>query len=87
MGTPPVLGSPVLCPCSCGEAKPHPIATRRTADNYGLTAWSDGDLTTWDGRVIGKKLAAIPMYRVLSRVELFDFSEVKGLVMAARSGL
>lgn len=45
--------------CSCGEARPHEVARRRTADGVSVLLWSDGPVT---GR-LGYQIEGVPMAR------------------------
>lgn len=45
--------------CSCGDARPHEIARRRTADDATVVLWSDGAVT---GR-LGYALPGVPIAR------------------------
>jgi hypothetical protein len=72
--------------CSCGEAKAHIIAKRRTYDNVGVMMWSDGSVTTWDGRyILRKPLTVGQMSDLMGKVELYDYSELKPLIRTIRA--
>lgn len=80
--------------CSCGEAKPHAIARRATADGKTVRLWDDGSLTWAFGhRVSGsahprtaeqRRLALAAGWLVLGELELWDSDEITPLVKAAR---
>jgi hypothetical protein len=80
--------------CSCGCTKPHPIATRETADGHRLSVWSDGTLTR--GRFgalvsgLGKprsrytaKRRAYAARLIMDEISAFDLAEIPVLVKAA----
>jgi hypothetical protein len=74
-------------PCTCGDEKPHIIAKRRTFDNIGVMMWSDGSVTTWDGRyILRKPLTNAQMLLLMRKVELYDYSEVRTLIRTIRAG-
>lgn len=68
------------------------IATRKTADDIVVQLWSDGAITTGMGTVVGQEARSeekLSLYLaagwlVMGEVELYDASEVKRLLLAAR---
>lgn len=77
--------------CSCGNHEPHVIARRKSADGFIVKFWSDGAVTSALGLYIvqgsrGKSLdAAIrAAWRVAENVELYDYREIRALVLRAR---
>jgi hypothetical protein len=86
--------APVAFPCSCGNAEPHTIARRQTADGKHVCLWDDGSLTWALGnRIRGsaeprteeqRRIALAAGRLVLGEVVIWDSSEITTLVKAAR---
>lgn len=80
-----------LAPCSCGDAAPHIVARRETADGHALALWSDG---TWTWGALGRIVRGCALRPVASdvtagwlvagEVALWDATEVPALIRAAR---
>src|SRR5690606_5589434 len=81
-------------PCSCGEIKNHIIGRRQTADGKHIYLWSTGELTWVMGFLVRgsarpkseaqRREALCAGWLVLGDVCLYDQSEIKVLVRAAR---
>lgn len=76
--------------CSCGEAEPHVIAERRTADGIRVCFWSDGDITGGMGiypRGVGRTGDPEVGRRVALEVGLYDWAEVGALIKRTRKAV
>lgn len=74
----------MTAPCSCGDARPHVIVERRTADGVRVLLWSDGDVTGWAGHRLGPRVRDLDVARVMmDEVCLEHRSAVGDLVRAA----
>lgn len=63
--------------CSCGDTSKHVVMKRRTADNHAVKLFSDGVMTTWDGRRIGlPKRAPSDLWKFMDKVGFYDFAEL-----------
>lgn len=68
------------------------VARRKTADGVVVKLWSDGGLTTGAGVVVGQPARSEAQLRryldagwlVMGEVEIYDASEVRSLLLAAR---
>lgn len=82
--------------CSCGEAAPHVIANRATADGVAVQIWHDGCVTGRFGRVLPgvpcvrpRTPEAVERERAASRLlsddlSLYDLAELPRLYAACR---
>lgn len=82
--------------CTCGEATPHVIAKRETADGIGVWIWHDGAITGRHGRALpgvpitrprtakALELARITAYLISGDVEMYDCAELPRLYACAR---
>lgn len=62
--------------CSCGEAEPHVIARRTTADGFMVHVWSDGWLTNR----LSERIAKLPATHAFQRKELWTALDLVSLV-------
>jgi hypothetical protein len=79
---------PKPSPCSCGDPKPHIVASEKTFDGYGLDLWSDGTITGRMGFYINGA-CRLPMpvaRRVMADAGLFDYAEIGDLARRLRKG-
>lgn len=85
----------MISSCTCGEARPHKIARRRTADDKIVLLWDDGSLTSALGAVIRgsanprtdeqRAEARLAGWLVLGEVSLYDADEITPLIKTARA--
>src|SRR5580698_1816767 len=73
--------------CTCGNHEPHEIARARTADNFGIMAFSDGYLCHWHGQIIAKCLSRDALSIIMGEVSLYDHAEIRALATAARKAV
>lgn len=86
--------------CTCGETEDHIIARRRTADGKLLLAWSCGCVTRGHvGSMIIGRPRFLPrdlyasedymraLWLFLDEVALYDYAEVKDLMVAAKGAM
>lgn len=71
--------TPTLTPCTCGEAHPHPVANRRTADGAALVFWSDGGVSSRGG-YLARDLPESVLWHVANNVTVYDFADVPTLI-------
>jgi hypothetical protein len=91
-----IFWGPMTCPCSCGDAHPHRIATRHTADGITVYVWSDGGLSSpfFSVRGLGAPASKYTRERRARAVRLvmddfgvFDLRELAVLVKSAEECL
>lgn len=81
--------------CSCGCAKDHVIARRKTADGITVQIWSDGAVTCGLNTYVIRgaktarsiRLAVRAAWLVANEVEMFDHAELRRLCVTARKAV
>jgi hypothetical protein len=78
----------IMTLCSCGCTEPHVIARRKSADDYTLKVWADGDVTFFFGHYIRGFGRQSPEKAQAVRVLMDDFGvlttdEIPGAVKHA----
>lgn len=71
----------MIAPCSCGEAHPHVVARRRTADDHPIEVWSDGRITD------ARSGAYLPGVQPIPVAAIWDLVEVVSLYTRLELGV